>query len=69
MGSQEDTSNQETQRRTNTGNSESYDHKNTNHKGEMPMRKHPYQTCLRMPLSLKEDMTTICDKYQLYDPD
>ena len=29
------------------------------------MTKHPYQTCLRMPLTLKEDMTTICDRYQL----
>jgi len=24
------------------------------------MKKHHYQTCLRMPLILKEDMTTIC---------
>ena len=56
MGSEGKTSNQETQRGTNTGNSESYDHKNTNDKGDMPMIKHPYQTCLRMPLSLKEDM-------------
>ena len=29
------------------------------------MTKHPYQTCLRMPLTLKEDMTTICDRYQI----
>ena len=56
MGPEENTSNRQTQRRTNTRNSEPYDHKNTNHKGEMPMIKHPYQTCLRMPLSLKEDM-------------
>ena len=69
MGSEENTSNQETQRRTNTGNSEPYDHKNTNHKGEMPMKKHPYQTCLRMPLSLKEDMTSICDQYQINESD
>ena len=26
------------------------------------MTKHPYQTCLRMPLTLKEDMTSICDR-------
>ena len=69
MGSQEDTSYQETQRGTNTGNRESYDHSDTNHKGEMPMRKHPYQTCLRMPLSLKEDMTTICDRYHINESD
>ena len=29
------------------------------------MTKNPYQTCLRMPLTLKEDMTTICDEYQV----
>ena len=29
------------------------------------MTKHPYQTCLRMPLTLKEDMTTICDEYSI----
>ena len=33
------------------------------------MTKHPYQTCLRMPLNLKEDMTTICDEYQITDSD
>ena len=33
------------------------------------MRKHPYQTCLRMPLSLKEDMTTICDEYHINESD
>ena len=69
MGSEGKTSNQETQRGTNTGNSEPYDHKNTNDKGDMPMRKHPYQTCLRMPLSLKEDMTTICDRYHINESD
>ena len=35
----------------------------------MPMIKHPYQTCLRMPLSLKEDMTTICDEYHINESD
>jgi hypothetical protein len=29
------------------------------------MTKHFYQTCLRMPLTLKEDMTTICDRYRI----
>ena len=33
------------------------------------MTKHPYQTCLRMPLTLKEEMTTICDKYQINHSD
>jgi hypothetical protein len=33
------------------------------------MTKHPYQTCLRMPLTLKEDMSTICDKYQVDESD
>ena len=27
------------------------------------MKKHPYQTCLRMPL------TTICDRYQINESD
>ena len=33
------------------------------------MKKHPYQTCLRMPLTLKEEMTTICDRYQINESD
>ena len=33
------------------------------------MTKHPYQTCLRMPLTLKEDMTTISDRYQINESD
>jgi len=33
------------------------------------MTKHPYQTCLRMPLTLKEDMTNICDRYQINESD
>ena len=33
------------------------------------MTKHPYQTCLRMPLTLKEDMTSICDEYQVNESD
>ena len=35
----------------------------------MPMIKHPYQTCLRMPLTLKEEMTTICDEYHINESD
>ena len=35
----------------------------------MHMIKHPYQTCLRMPLTLKEDMTTICDEYHINESD
>ena len=33
------------------------------------MKKHPYQTCLRMPLTLKEEMTIICDTYQINESD
>jgi len=33
------------------------------------MTKHPYQTCLRMPLTLKEEMTTICYEYQINESD
>ena len=33
------------------------------------MKKHHYQTCLRMPLTLKEDMTEICDRYQINESD
>ena len=33
------------------------------------MTKHPYQTCLRMPLALKEYMTEICDEYQINESD
>jgi hypothetical protein len=33
------------------------------------MTKHPCQTCLRMPFTLKEDMTTICDRYQINESD
>ena len=33
------------------------------------MTKHPYQTCLGMPLTLKEDMTTICDEYGINESD
>ena len=33
------------------------------------MIKHSYQTCLRMPQVLKEDMTTICERYQINESD
>jgi len=33
------------------------------------MIKHPYQTCLRMPITLKEDMTSICDEYHINESD
>ena len=33
------------------------------------MKKHPYQTCLRMPLTLKEDMTSICDEFHINESD
>ena len=33
------------------------------------MKKHPYQTCLRVPLSLKEDMISICDEYHINESD
>ena len=33
------------------------------------LRKHTYQTCLRMPITLKEDMTTICDEYHINESD
>ena len=28
-----------------------------------------YQSCLRMPFTLKEDMTTICDEYHINESD
>ena len=33
------------------------------------MKKHPNQTCLRLPDVLKEEMTTLCDKYQINHSD
>ena len=29
------------------------------------MIKHDYQTCLRLPNTIKEDMTTICTKHKI----
>ena len=37
--------------------------------GEPRMTKHPYQTCLRMPEILKEDMNTICTKHKINESD
>ena len=33
------------------------------------MKKYDYQTCLRLPIVLKEEMTTICDNYQINESD
>ena len=33
------------------------------------MIKHQHQTCLRMPETLKEDMTTICTKHKINESD
>jgi len=33
------------------------------------MKKHRYQTCLRMPEVLRVSMTTICEKYQVNESD
>ena len=33
------------------------------------MTKNPYQTCLRMPLTLKEDMSNICNEYKVNESD
>ena len=33
------------------------------------MKKHPYQTCLRMPKVLKDEMSNICDTYQINESD
>ena len=33
------------------------------------MTKHPYQTCLRMPQTLKDDMTEVCDRFSVNESD
>ena len=33
------------------------------------MKKYDYQTCLRLPIFLKEEMTNICDNYQINESD
>ncbi len=69
MGFEEKTSIQQTKEETHSGNGESSYRQNPEWRKEMPMTKHPYQTCLRMPLTLKEDMTSICDRYQINESD
>ena len=33
------------------------------------MKKYTYQTCLRLSETLKDDMTAICDSYQINETD
>ena len=33
------------------------------------MKKYDYQTCLRLPNVLKDEMTNICDTYQINESD
>ena len=33
------------------------------------MKKYDYQTCLRLPIVLKDEMTTICDEYHINESD
>ena len=33
------------------------------------MTKYPYQTCLRMSETVKEEMTNICDEYKVNESD
>ena len=33
------------------------------------MKKYDYQTCLRLPIVLKDEMTTICDNFQINESD
>ena len=33
------------------------------------MKKYDYQPCLRLPIVLKDEMTTICDNYQINESD
>ena len=33
------------------------------------MKKYDYQTCLRLPVILKEEMTNICDTYRINESD
>ena len=33
------------------------------------MKKYDYQTCLRHPTFLKDEMTTICDEYHINESD
>ena len=33
------------------------------------MKKYDYQTCLRLPIVLKDEMTTSCDEYHINESD
>jgi predicted DNA-binding protein len=33
------------------------------------MKKYDYQTCIRLPVILKDEMSTICDNYQINESD
>ena len=33
------------------------------------MKKYDYQTCLRLSVVLKDEMTTICDEYHINESD
>ena len=33
------------------------------------MKKYDYQTCLRLPIVLKDEMTAICNNYQINESD
>ena len=35
----------------------------------MHMKKYDYQTCLRLPIVLKDEMSNICDNYQINESD
>ena len=35
----------------------------------MHMKKYDYQTCLRLPIVLKDEMTPICDEYHINESD
>ena len=35
----------------------------------MHMKKYDYQTCLRLPIVLKDEMTTICDEDKINESD
>jgi hypothetical protein len=37
--------------------------------GENTMKKYPNQTCLRLPEVLKDEMSNICDTYQINESD
>ena len=69
MGSEEKSVSSYIKTEKNIRNSEQTDSPYSKWWKEHHMIKHQYQTCLRMPLSLKEDMTTICDWYHINESD